>query len=89
MVEMFVVEGLDGNSPRLAIAPYCEDIKCGDLVVMVGEGQKFRHALTDSITVPQESAFIDMIEKLTGRDVMRAYGKYRFKEYEWEVEENE
>lgn len=89
MVEMFVVEGLAGYSPRLAIAPFCEVIKEGDLVVMEGEGQRFRHALTDSITIHAENEFFDLIRKLTGKDVMRSYGKYRLNEFDWEEGENE
>ena len=93
MVEMFVVEGLPekelGCSPRVAVAPLCEEIKTGDLVIIEGEGQRFRRALTDSITIAKENDIIYMIKTLTGKDVMRAYGKYRLKEFNWEEGENE
>jgi hypothetical protein len=90
MVEVFLVEDWAIAGFYLAIAPTSTYIKEGDLVLMEGEGQGFRRASCDSVLMSEDGADFKMLKMLAKDKVLKAIGKYRLKEFDWEeVEENE
>ena len=84
MVEVFLVEDWAINGFYLAIAPISTYIKEGDLVLMEGEGQGFRRASCDSIPLDENGADFKMLKMLAKDNVLKAIGKYRLKEFDWE-----
>jgi hypothetical protein len=89
-VEVFLVEVENDDRPMLAVAPAFSIIKEGDLVVLEGEGQAFRRAITDSITIDESSAEYRLLEKATSRGkAFKVYGKYRMTEMDWEGKKDE
>lgn len=87
-VDAFLVDAPEWGGYRLAVAPHCSVIKEGDLVMMEGDIYP-KKALCDSVSVEEKGEEIRLLKKMSHGGVLKAVGRYHYKEYEWEVNEDE
>lgn len=89
LVYACLVRDEEEGFPILAIAPSNEVLRLSDLVVLRGEGSKTRRMLSDAVLIDDQSEEFGLIEKAThlGKAI-KIYGKYRFKELDWEEDKD-